>query len=133
MNGDLYRLCNVTEQEVISHLVELAWLRIRPGGVIAEISHGLETLLGFSANELIDSHFSTIFGDSEKRQELPEAQSIVAASEGEITANAELRHKSGRPVRATLFCRRLGNASGCSGSDPYSVPLLVVVFDKTQN
>jgi PAS domain S-box-containing protein len=130
VNGELYRLRNVTEQEVNSRLSGLAWLKLRPGGVIVETSQSLLELLGFSANELINSPFSFIFDDAEKSQELPEAQSIVAASQGEITTKANLRHKSGRLIRVTLFCRKLGDSPICKESVPYSVPLLVVVFEK---
>lgn len=96
---------------IYSSLRSLSWVQISTEGLIVAASPSFQKTLGYSAAELENINFSTLFCPTERKEELPEAHSILAASQEEYHSLAHLLRKNGVPVPVVLLYKGIVGAS----------------------
>lgn len=131
---------------VIEQLETLNWLQIGVGGRLTQISPNLAKMLGYKETQMHGKEFRDLFADNERDSELPEAQSILTANQSHLNCMANWLRKDGSLVPVSLVYKRLsGNEKEKEndkdkqkdkekmiGKDPFSVPMLLVVFAREQ-
>lgn len=101
-----------------------------------ETSTAFRRSLGYSPEELEHRSFASLFCAPERLGELPEAQSVLAANQGEYQAEAHLQQKSGALLPVRLLYKNLGderpiyaNGNAPGTKQPFSSPMWVLVFE----
>lgn len=115
---------------IISHLRTLCWLQVAPGGRILRSSDSLRRLIGFDEIDLNSVTFPKLFCAQEESGELPHAQSILTANQSELRTWAHWKHKNGNLVPVGLFYKCMEDTAGSIFKEAFSVPMLVVAFER---
>lgn len=118
------------QAEVLQHLHSLCWLQVAPGGRVLDCSPSLGQLLGFETHDLTQMSFPKLFCAQEEAGELPHAQSILTANQNQLRAQAHWRHKNGHLLPVGLYYQCMHGAPGGAYREAFSVPMLVVVFER---
>lgn len=118
------------QADVLRHLHSLCWVQVAPGGRVMDCSPTLVQLLGFEMQDLTQMSFPKLFCQQEEAGELPHAQSILTANQSQLRACAHWRHKNGHLVPVGLYYQRMQHSQAQAYSEAFSVPMLVVVFER---
>ncbi len=115
---------------IAAHLQSLCWLHVGVGGTIQRASEALCRLIGADPADINLTTFPKLFCAQEESGELPHAQSILTANQSELRTWAHWRHRNGNLVPVGLYYKRLEEAPAALSRDAFSVPMLVVVFER---
>ncbi len=99
-------------QQLIDEVKSHAVFALNPAGQIISWNKGAEQLEGYSAEEITNRPFSTLFTDEDVILKRPEKQMARAASEGQFTTEGWRRRKDGSRFWASVSLTALRDEAG---------------------
>src|SRR6185295_791892 len=87
---------------LVAGVTDYALYMLDPNGIVATWNAGVERIKGYTADEVIGTHFSRFYIPADREKGLPQAALEIAAREGRYEAEAVRQRKDGTTLWANV-------------------------------
>ena len=100
---------------LVSAVIDYAIFMLDPNGIVVSWNAGAEQIKGYSADEIIGTHFSRFYTEEDRAAGLPRARfrsrRTRAASRAKAGGSARTARGSGQTLSSTLFATKTASSS----------------------
>jgi hypothetical protein len=97
---------------LVEHIQDYAVLMLDPDGYVLSWNEGAERIQGYTADEILGSHYSCFYPDEAVARDLPRKELAQAAAAGHLESEGWRLRKDGSPFWANVVITRMHGGDG---------------------